>query len=525
MRVVRESVQDVVLKHDTSRIVQTLVKYGNQAKIVGELKERYKELVQKPVLEVPRDEADPQLPRALRAAILSSSCGAIRHLSLDGPTFSSSPPADGHRHTHATRAFHDADLVNKALTCAVPIPFELLPHDDWNTPGSSQTLVHMIPGHAALATSVCRPDCTMRAAGGRHTYPHIFLRDLRVLVATENICSLVALAADGLALYAVSSDGTLAVFAFGPPKLEGITPADTQRLYLAKFGFMPPFLPNGFCHGPLAGPGERVTTLVACPAPKDRRRLQPTFLGSFGANGSSTSDAPAPAPPSIIINTVLAPLPTSVSAFSTGFGTGIDLDLGFDREQDFGLCADLDMAVPVSALDTRGRHTGRGNVAVSYGEEGNGEKACPRRRRARSTGTKCATAMPRSERRARSAGRAPAHPRLRWGCKGRGWDWGLGMKMGGTGGAEPEDVPRGTRGGDRGRARGAQLGEPSEVLFFAAKEKSVQWLDYLPARALHVCTTARFCAVALEDGAACVLALGQKTHPHPCLFSSHYSVN
>ncbi|KAH8107264.1 ARM repeat-containing protein [Phellopilus nigrolimitatus] len=49
MRVVRGKVQDVVFKHDASRIVQTLVKYGSQAErdeVAGELKGRFKELAQ-----------------------------------------------------------------------------------------------------------------------------------------------------------------------------------------------------------------------------------------------------------------------------------------------------------------------------------------------------------------------------------------------------------------------------------------------------------------------------------------------
>lgn len=49
MAVVRGRVQDVVLKHDASRIVQTIVKYGSQQErdeVAQELKGRYRELVQ-----------------------------------------------------------------------------------------------------------------------------------------------------------------------------------------------------------------------------------------------------------------------------------------------------------------------------------------------------------------------------------------------------------------------------------------------------------------------------------------------
>lgn len=49
MDVIRGNVKDVVLKHDASRIVQTVVKYGTQQErdqVAGELKGKYKELAQ-----------------------------------------------------------------------------------------------------------------------------------------------------------------------------------------------------------------------------------------------------------------------------------------------------------------------------------------------------------------------------------------------------------------------------------------------------------------------------------------------
>ncbi|KAJ3770549.1 histone transcription regulator 1 [Lentinula raphanica] len=112
--------------------------------------------------------------------------------------------------------------------------------------------------------------------------PHIFLRDPKQPVATSNICSVVALGADdrsvsvwqtksarplivakevfdrqimdlswswdGMTLYAASSDGTIAVFAFEPDELEGIAPHSVQVQYLSKFGFVPPPLPEGYSH-------------------------------------------------------------------------------------------------------------------------------------------------------------------------------------------------------------------------------------------------------------------------------------
>ena len=56
MGVVRGKVQDVVFKHDASRIIQTIVKYGGQKErdeIAAELKGKYRELAQNKYSKVP----------------------------------------------------------------------------------------------------------------------------------------------------------------------------------------------------------------------------------------------------------------------------------------------------------------------------------------------------------------------------------------------------------------------------------------------------------------------------------------
>lgn len=53
-----------------------------------------------------------------------------------------------------------------------------------------------------------------------------------------------------MALYAASSDGTIAVFQFDPEELEGIAPHSVQEQYLSKFGFTPPPIPEGYSHVP-----------------------------------------------------------------------------------------------------------------------------------------------------------------------------------------------------------------------------------------------------------------------------------
>ena len=42
--------------------------------------------------------------------------------------------------------------------------------------------------------------------------------------------------------------------------------------------------------------------------------------------------------------------------------------------------------------------------------------------------------------------------------------------------------------------------EPSEFTFFTSKEKTVQWLDYLPSPALQICASKRFAVAVMEDG-------------------------
>ncbi|CCM01218.1 uncharacterized protein FIBRA_03266 [Fibroporia radiculosa] len=188
--------------------------------------------------------------------------------------------------------------------------------------------------------------------------PHIFLRDPSLSVIASNICSVVALGADdravsvwqtksarplivakevfdrqimdlswshdGLTLYAVSSDGTMAVFNFDPEELEGIAPKSAQEQYLKKFGFIPPPLPEGYSHDlpvrhmseepassrmtPPPSPGraasqaqsdfgttvngtsggEHINKLVA--KRKTKKRIQPTFTGSLGSTVPSAAN-------------------------------------------------------------------------------------------------------------------------------------------------------------------------------------------------------------------------------------------
>jgi protein HIRA/HIR1 len=168
--------------------------------------------------------------------------------------------------------------------------------------------------------------------------PHIFLRNPDVPVITSNICSVVALGADdrsvsvwqtksarplivarevferqimdlswcafffsclsprcitflnrswdGLTLYAVSSDGTMGVFAFDKEELDGISPHSAQELYLQKFGFVPPPLPEGYSHHSLPTAVEAQTD--ATTNPMTRTTPPPSPKAQANAHTSQT---------------------------------------------------------------------------------------------------------------------------------------------------------------------------------------------------------------------------------------------
>ncbi|KAL5498482.1 HIR1 [Sanghuangporus vaninii] len=429
--------------------------------------------------------------------------------------------------------------------------------------------------------------------------PHIFLRDPQMPVVTSNICSVVALgaddrsisvwqtksarpiivakevferqimdlswSADGLVLYAVSSDGTLAALAFDQDELEGIAPLAAQHQYLSKFGFSLPPMPNsysrsaaqptpsvavnghamgrttppltppsaqqqhGFGHAGPSRPGEQVTQLVARRAPRNRdrdrgqRRVQPTFVGSLGTaasvpsasttgNSSASTSIPTQLPlprqpanirtsaPSTIF---FPPPPVSASGSSTSFGFGMS-GSGYDgmdveNMNDPG----SDMAVPISALDTRGRRSRGDTITVSFGDEA-GKPS-----KARTLGGD----------RVRDQGEKEVREIRRAGVDTLGLR-NVGVPSSsnfapesGYGGLSAPILKtflseRVTETGDTLEARNSEDGsEPSEITFFSSKEKTVQWLDFLPIPVLSICASSRFCAAAMEDGSINVYTL------------------
>ncbi len=232
---------------------------------------------------------------------------------------------------------------------------------------------------------------------------------------------------DGLTLYAVSSDGTMAVLNFDPHELEGIAPREVQAKYLQKFGFVPPPLPSAYQHAPSnhvvpnstiarrttppptppqassqlqhsftgtggSGSGEHVNVLVAKRSNKNRKRAQPTFLGSLGGmNGTVSSAATSPPfPPAMAsssslptanvstssllgdgqngsVNNIKLP-PPPMQAVSRSMATSQSssrqpsgyapplLDLTMDVDMDVPAGA-MDMDVPISSIDTSSHGT------------------------------------------------------------------------------------------------------------------------------------------------------------------------
>jgi protein HIRA/HIR1 len=112
------------------------------------------------------------------------------------------------------------------------------------------------------------------------------------IVAVVNSCR----SWDGLTLYAVSSDGTLAAFCFEADELEGIAPHSVQQQYLQKFGFTLPPLPEGWSHTnlPVPSPEQRMTP----PPSPNRSSHQLHGLNGFGAPSASTGHE--------VVNTLIA---------------------------------------------------------------------------------------------------------------------------------------------------------------------------------------------------------------------------
>nr|GAT54809.1 predicted protein [Mycena chlorophos] len=385
--------------------------------------------------------------------------------------------------------------------------------------------------------------------------PHMFLRNPQAPVQTSNICSVVALGADdcsvsvwqtksarplivakevferqimdlswswdGLTLYAVSSDGTLAAFNFDPDELEGICSHSLQTEYLKKFGnhllnvpahhnarltpppspksesqshsqaFSQPVQQNGF--GNAAGGGEQVNVLVAKRGGKKRVGLTTMTMP---ITKPVTPQMPLSQPPPPISqpssmghqNGFAGPSLSGVSISKRGQQMQQQQERApsvFDIDADtWGSASD----VRIDSLEEGGRKRKAAN-----GLEGEESK------RPRTLGgDRKRVVVPVKE---LSMGPPPT-PRVYSGAES-------------TAATVSLPVPRvltkitaTVEGSDEvfEAVNSEDEEDTPEVSLMSGKH--TQWLDYLPSPALAVAASSRCCAVALYDGQVLVYSLG-----------------
>ncbi|TCD68876.1 HIR complex subunit [Steccherinum ochraceum] len=419
--------------------------------------------------------------------------------------------------------------------------------------------------------------------------PHIFLRNPEDDVVASNICSVVALGADdrsisvwqtksarplivakevferqimdlswsrdGYTLYAVSSDGTMAVFSFDRDELEGLAPFTAQEKYFTKFGFTAPPLPTGYSHSSLpsvarqTGQQQRDQRMTPPPSPKHNgvtahtqdnahtgfgssqnqggehinklvakrktaKRVQPTFMGSLASNipSASTSNTPISAPPPSMQPT--ARPPPSANGRSFHEITGI-------------ASSSRQIPSPPSIQPQPYSATTTGFTDVSMNGESMGLRY-PSEDRDVDMSTEVPItsfdAAGRSGKGKRKASNAdildekPLKPRTLGGDRVREV-----VSVREISGGVPAVIVSSPSSGDSSLAgrlpipstltylkatiegsedvlegRNSEDGGAHEVLL--ASGKQTQWLDYLPSPILALTATAVFCAAALQDG-------------------------
>ncbi|KAF7291869.1 Protein HIR [Mycena indigotica] len=408
--------------------------------------------------------------------------------------------------------------------------------------------------------------------------PHMFLRNPQAPVQTSNICSVVALGADdcsvsvwqtksarplivakevferqildlswswdGLTLYAVSSDGTLAAFNFDPDELEGICPRSLQTEYLKKFGNHLPNIPSHYSHT------AQTARLTPPPSPKSQPHPLPIQNGFGSATdggervnvlvakrggkkrvGLTTIPITKPVAPQIPLSQPAPPLSQSLSSISHSNGyagpslSGVSISKRAQQVQQ----QQQDRAPSVFDIDAD--TWASSDVRIDSLEEGG------RKRRATNTIENDESKRPRTL----------GGDRKRVVVQAKELSIGVGPSMAQTAGSSlslPIPTPMTkisttVEGSDELFEvinPESEEGEPfslesfTELKAIDAPEvslmsgKHTQWLDYLPSPALAVCAASRFCAVALIDGQVLVYTLnGRRLMPSmdlgsPCSF-------
>ncbi|KAJ7931173.1 histone transcription regulator 1 [Mycena leptocephala] len=383
--------------------------------------------------------------------------------------------------------------------------------------------------------------------------PHIFLRNPQLPVLTSNICSVVALGADdrsvsiwqtksarplivakevferqimdlnwswdGLTLYAVSSDGTLAVFNFDPEELEGLCPHSVQGSYLKKFGFTPPPIPEGFSHA-------SARQLTPPPSPKSQSQsMSQTGFGGDAAGGervnvlvakrggkkrAGLTNVPMPmASQQLPMQQSVSSGPTA-SAFAGPSLTGVSISKRAQLSQQqerapsvFDVDADTwgsTTDVRIDAVEEGGRK--RKPAASVDGEEP---------KRARTLGGERKRVVVPMKEIASGSGSAVRTP------------WSVGSINLSVPALMTRVVTQVEGSDDVFEAVNPEGDEDvPEVSYMSGKH--TQWLDYLPCPALVVCASSRFCAVGLRDGSVIIYShTGRRLMPSmslgaPCSF-------
>lgn len=405
--------------------------------------------------------------------------------------------------------------------------------------------------------------------------PHIFLRNPDALrdndpVATHNICSVVALGADdcsvsiwqtksarplivarnvfdrqildlswsldGLTLYACSSDGSIAVFAFEPGEIEGIAPTSVQKQYLQKYGFVPsppPIrlqnppvqqeprvigTPEGFGGSSNFSTNGQINQLVARRGGK--KRIQPTFLGSSESpaptsqaafvpsqqrQGAATSDLSTSIfaqPYESAMNGALPPshtIQTATGVYMTSHQPQVNDDWQMYPSEAYPASSsyhpDLSRGSPSMMVDNdRPGISTYSDSSKSRRKANDTDLDIPRGRARTLGGDYVRETGPVRELRPDNdlpSGGGPMNIRYRENFRDHVYILNipsiktfLSVRVEGT-----EDVLEGAN---------FESGRPAEVIFVSNKQ--TQWLDYLHSPVIALAVTTDFCAVAMADG-------------------------
>ncbi|EJD39202.1 WD40 repeat-like protein [Auricularia subglabra TFB-10046 SS5] len=386
--------------------------------------------------------------------------------------------------------------------------------------------------------------------------PHIFLREPDKSVQTNNICSVVALGAgdgsvsvwqtknprplvvgkecfthpvldlswspDGMTLYAVSFDGTMAVFDFDPEELEGIAPSSAQHTYLQKFDFAMPEAPQGALQyaAPVAAP-QVVNQLVARKGGKNRNRVSLQQQQPNGVPSALTPNGTGPPQPQMPV-TPTPVVPASHDPFSSApllMPGAMAPDMRYPSPSPLSRSFNADdLPPPIEALDDRERKRRRRDSDIGGAAVGSafGGAPAPAGARARTLGGD----RPRANIPARdlSVPAPPSRPRTPSGMR---HDIRLSLPP------LRNILQHAVEGlGELEALNSNDPTKPSEVALFTGSGRTVQWMDFLPSPALCLALAHDFGAVAMWDGSVNVYShSGRKLMPSmllvaPCAFMS-----